>query len=52
MSEVTEFEKVVKPVIKWLNENGHPHTKIIIDLTTAEMVEGVEAFETEEFIKG
>lgn len=45
-----EFRFIVKPLIKYLAENHHPHTKIIIDSTTAEMVEGVTAFKTEEFL--
>ena len=36
-----EFEKVVKPVMKWLSENCHPHVEITIDSTRAELKEGI-----------
>ena len=46
-----EFEKVVKPVIKWLNENCHPHVEITIEPTRAELKEGIAAIKTMEFVK-
>lgn len=46
-----EFEEVVKPVMKWLNENCHPHVHIIISTTNAELSEGVSAIHTMEFVK-
>ena len=50
-----EFKEIVKPVIKWLNEaqaKGYtdPHMKIIISGTTAELVGGEIAFNTDEFL--
>lgn len=36
-----EFQQIIKPVIDWLNDNFHPHTKIIIDCNSGEIVEGV-----------
>lgn len=36
-----EFQELIRPVMKWLDENFHPHTKIIIDCNNAEVVEGV-----------
>lgn len=44
------FEEVVKPVIKWLSKNKHPHMSIIIDGTHGELVEGVESVITDEFV--
>lgn len=38
--KVIEFEELVKPVIKYLCENWHPHAKIIITPTGAELVVG------------
>jgi len=35
-----DFDKVVKPVMKWLKKNCHPHMKVIIDSNVAELVEG------------
>ena len=45
-----EFEKVVKPVMKWLNENCHPHVEITIESTRAELKEGTAAIKTLEFV--
>ena len=45
------FEEVIKEVMKWLAENHHPHTTIIVTSTSAELVEGIESVNTLEFIK-
>ncbi|HFF0357519.1 TPA: hypothetical protein ACGA65_001034 [Klebsiella quasipneumoniae] len=47
----SSFEDVVKPVIKWLNENANPHTSVIIDATSAQLLTGEIGIHTEEFIK-
>jgi len=36
-----EFEQTARPLIKFLNDNCHPHTQIIITPTNAEITEGV-----------
>lgn len=41
---MNEFEQLATPLIKWLRENRHPHTTIIIDCNHAEVLEGVHAF--------
>lgn len=46
-----EFKKLTDPVIKFLNENFHPHVKVIIDVGSAELVEGKMAHRTEEFFR-
>lgn len=46
-----KFEQLSRQLIKWLNDNCHPHTKIIIDSTSAELVEGITAHYTEDFLK-
>lgn len=46
-----EFERLAKPLIKFLNDNYNPHTKIIVDCTSAELVSGEMSTYTEEFIK-
>lgn len=38
--EVKEFEELVRPILKYLCENYHPHVTVIITPTTAELVEG------------
>lgn len=45
-----EFNKLATPLIQWLNNNFHPHTKIIIDQTGAELLEGSYAIYTEEHL--
>ncbi len=45
-----EFEKLARPLIKFLNDNTNPHTKIIIDTDSAEIVYGKCAFNTYEYI--
>ncbi|HBQ5785696.1 TPA: hypothetical protein L7608_000228 [Klebsiella pneumoniae subsp. pneumoniae] len=47
----SSFEDVVKPVIKWLNENANPHTSVSIDATSAQLLTGEIGIHTEEFIK-
>lgn len=46
-----EFEKLAKPLIKWLNDNGNPHMSIIITPTNAELLSGEMAFSTNEFLR-
>ena len=46
----TEFEKAVKPLIKFLAENYDPHTKIIVENNRAEIVYGSASIVTNEFI--
>ena len=47
----TELEALCLPLVKWLNDNMHPHAKIIIETTSYELVEGVTAKTTYEFVK-
>ena len=49
--QTKELEVVIKAVMKWLNENCHPHTTIIITQTEAELLEGITNVLTNEFIK-
>jgi hypothetical protein len=45
-----EFDELVRPLIKWIAENQHPHTQIVIDATSAELLEGIMALSTEEYL--
>ncbi|MGS3448553.1 hypothetical protein ACB376_11175 [Klebsiella electrica] len=47
----SSFEDVVKPVIKWLNENANPHALVTVDCTSAQLLTGEIGIHTEEFIK-
>ena len=42
-TKINCFEDVVRPVLKYLCENHHPHTNIIITPTTAELSEGFKS---------
>lgn len=35
-----EFAQLARPLLNWLNDNKHPHSKIIIECDRAELVEG------------
>lgn len=35
-----DFAHIASQMIKWLNDNCHPHVKVIIDVTRAELVSG------------
>jgi len=45
-----EFERLVRPVMKWLAEKEHPHTAIIIECNSAQLIEGVAAFTDDSYI--
>jgi len=49
--KLDEFKELTKPLIKWLNENYHPHAKIIIETGSAEVVEGSIGFPCAEYYK-
>jgi type VI protein secretion system component VasK len=50
--QITEFETLAKPLIKWLNDNNtNPHASIVIDCDSAQINYGGYAIHTEEFIK-
>lgn len=40
-NQIIEFDKVVRPVLQFLNSNCHPHTQVIITPTRAELTEGI-----------
>jgi len=44
------FEDVVKPVIKWMAENMHPHSMVVIDSLHAELLEGSKSVVTDEYL--
>ena len=46
-----EFEAITRPVIKFLNDNCHPHVLVIITPTSAELVSGVCAYQTDDYLK-
>lgn len=46
-----EFEILVKPIIKWLNENYSPNAQISIGRDGAEISVGIKSIVCEEYIK-
>lgn len=46
-----QFKSAVESVMKYLAKNHHPHTKVIIDSDSAELVEGIVIHRTDKFIK-
>ena len=36
-----EFEALTRPLLKFLNDNCHPHVSVVVTTTTAELLEGV-----------
>lgn len=45
------FEEIARIVIKWLNDNHHPHTSMLVTPTDAELFEGVKALQTTDYVK-
>lgn len=43
--------EAARPLIAWINENTHPHCSITVDHTTVELVEGVAAVKTLDYLK-
>lgn len=41
--DLKEFRELTEPLIKWLNENHHPHVTLIITTNSAELSEGLLA---------
>ena len=41
MSKNEDFKKAAEPLVKYLRENYHPHTTVIVDSMHAEVLEGV-----------
>jgi hypothetical protein len=44
-----EFLELVRPIMIWLVENHHPHTKVIIDSHYAELVEGIMSYHIHDY---
>lgn len=45
------YEEAVRPIIKWLNDNCHPHVTVVADCSHAELSERVNSFRTEDYWK-
>lgn len=49
--EHDKFETAVKPLIKYMAENHHPHMKLIVDCDSAELFESHMVVMTDEYIE-
>jgi hypothetical protein len=46
-----EMLTAAKPLIKWLNENCHPHCEAHVDQNTVVLFEGIATNRTDEYLK-
>ena len=51
LDQQKDFETAARPLIKWLNENCHPHVVAIVEPGRAELTEGVCSVVVEDYIK-
>lgn len=49
--KMKELEELSVPLIKWINDNYNPHSKIIIDCDSAEVISGEMRIINQTFIK-
>jgi len=49
--QMEEFEDLAKPLVKWLNANGNPHSVIIIETDGARLMMGLCSVPIVEFIE-
>lgn len=49
--QVEELKVIAKPLIKFLNDNCHPHVIVVVDGQGCEIFEGLAKFTTNEYIK-
>ena len=43
--------EAAKPLMKWMNENCHPHCKAVVDQVSIQLLEGLATHGTLEFQK-
>lgn len=43
--------EAAKPLIKWMNDNCHPHCSANVDQNTVELTEGIAMERTDEFVR-
>lgn len=43
LTKEDEFESLVRPIIKYINDNYNPHTIIIVSATEAQIFKGYES---------
>ena len=48
--ETERFDNAARPLIQYLAENHHPHMKVIVDCSSAEILESSRRYITDKFI--
>lgn len=48
--QTNEMVELAKPLVKWMNDNLHPHTVIIIETNGVQLLEGIIGHPITEFI--
>ena len=48
--ERSRFELAAEPLMRYMAHTHHPHTKVIVDSTSAELVEGLATHRTERYL--
>lgn len=43
--------EAAKPLIKWMNDNCHPHCECKVDQTSVHLLEGIAGHLTDEFVR-
>ena len=46
-----EMLDAAKPLIKWMNDNCHPHCVAFVDQASVGLAEGIATNRTDEFLK-
>ena len=49
--QIESMIEAAEPLIKWLNEEGHPHMVCIVETTGCEVYEGLASHRTFKFAK-
>jgi hypothetical protein len=50
IKKLEKFEKAVRPLMKYLAENHHPHTSVYVTSRAAELLEGQQCIITDEYL--
>lgn len=49
--QAIELLEAAKSLIKWVNENLHPHCEVVVGPTSARMLEMIKTVTTEEYLR-
>lgn len=49
--QMKEMLDAAKPLMKWMNENCHPHCRAHVDQNTVELTEGIATNRTDEYLR-